>query len=242
MMRNIQGLGLLLLASAPMITAVIPPVELCPSCPKPKHCFNEGWDWAYYSNPLHNDGEDYPGFRADVFKTRDPAYSDVTPWIGGHLGYTEADPDTTTFYQSSTQLNSTYFALSHHAYLYACESGAWQFDVSRVDDAVLAWVGDAAYAGWTDANADARAAWTFLGAAGQHFGAASFARDLDGGRFYPMRFVFANAQWGGNFNLTITSPSGVIVHRSGRGSDWVVRSSCGFDTSAPRFPDFGAET
>ncbi|KAI6093483.1 GLEYA domain-containing protein [Hypoxylon rubiginosum] len=242
MTRYLQSLSVLLLASVPMSTAIIPPIELCPSCPKPIRCFNEGWDWAYYSNPRHNDGEDYPGFRADVYKTQAPVYSGTTPWIGGHLGYTQANPDTTIFYGSSPQLNSTYFALDHHAYLYACERGTWQFDVSLVDDVVLAWVGDAAYSGWTDANADVKAVWTFLGGAGQHYGSASFSKDLDGGRFYPMRFFFANAQWGGNFNLTITSPSGVIVHQSGRNSDWVVQSSCGLDTSAPRFPDFGEET
>ncbi|KAI1765274.1 GLEYA domain-containing protein [Hypoxylon sp. FL1150] len=248
-MHYLQSLSLLVLASVPMSTAIIPPIELCPSCPKPIHCSNEGWDWAYYSNPIHNDGEDYPGFRADVYKTQIPVYKTqipvyvgTTPWIGGHLGYTDAGLDTTIFYGSSPQLNSTYFALNHHAYLYACEPGTYQFDVSLVDDVVLAWVGDAAYSGWTDANADAKAVWTFLGGAGQHYGSASFRRDLDGGRFYPMRFVFADAQGGGNFNLTITSPSGVIVHQSGRDSDWVVRTSCDLGISAPRFPDFGKET
>ncbi|KAI1401094.1 GLEYA domain-containing protein [Hypoxylon fuscum] len=241
MMRNFKNLCLAFLVSVPMATAILPPVELCPSCPKPIHCFNEGWDWAYYSNPLHNDGKNYPGFRADIYKTRDPVYSDATPWIGGHLGYTEANPDTTTFYGSSTQLNSTYFVLNHHAYLYACESGSWQFDITYVDDVVFAWVGDAAYSGWTDANANAKAVWTFVGEPGTHWGTASFTQELDGGRFYPMRLVFGNGQWGGQFNLTITSPSGVIVHQSGGDSDWFVRFSCDLEISAPRFPAFGAE-
>ncbi|KAI0842970.1 GLEYA domain-containing protein [Hypoxylon sp. FL0890] len=240
MKLNLLQLSSLLLASVPKSTATLPPVELCPSCPKPAHCLNQGFDWAYYSNPIFNSGEGYPGFRADVYKTRQPIYSDVTPWIGGHLGYSAANPDTNTFYGSSVELNSTYFALNHHAYLYACESGTWQFDITNVDDVVFAWVGDVAYSGWTDGNADAKAVWTFLG--DTHYGSASFRQDLDGGRFYPMRFVFADGQWGGSFNLTITSPSGIIVHQSGRDSDWIVRFSCDFEISAPRFPAFGAET
>ncbi|KAI1376306.1 GLEYA domain-containing protein [Hypoxylon crocopeplum] len=238
MKGSLARLSLLLLASVPLSMAFLPPVELCPSCPKPKFCA-KGFDWAYYSNPLHNDGENYPGFRADVYKTRNPLYSDVTPWIGGHLGYTQANPDTSTFYGSSPELNSTYFAMNHHGYLYACESGTWQFDITFVDDVVLGWIGDTAYSGWTDENADAKAVWTFQGE--YHYGSASIRKDLDGNRFHPMRFVFADGQWGGLFNLTITSPSGVIVHRSGQDSDWVVRF-CDFERSAPRFPAFGAET
>ncbi|OTA98469.1 hypothetical protein M426DRAFT_325947 [Hypoxylon sp. CI-4A] len=240
MKSNLQKLIQLALASIPMSAAIIPPVELCPSCPKPIHCLNQGWDWAYYSNPLHNDGEGYPGFSADIFKTQEPVYSDVTPWIGKHLGYTDANPDTTTFYGSTEELNNTYFALNQHAYLYACEGGTWQFDITYVDDVVLAWVGEKAYSGWTDENADAKAVWTYLG--DNHYGSASFRTDLDGGRFHPLRFVFANGQWGGLFNLTITSPSGVIVHQSGSDSDYIVRFSCDFEVSAPRFPAFGAET
>ncbi|KAI2470064.1 GLEYA domain-containing protein [Annulohypoxylon bovei var. microspora] len=234
-----KALGLFL-ASVPLSTATIPPVTFCPSCPKPVHCDNGGWDWAYYSNPLFNSGEGYPGFSADVYKTRQPEYTAVTPSIGGHLGYTTASPDMSTFYGSSKEFNATYFAINHHAYLYACEGGTWQFDISYVDDVVFAWVGETAYSGWTDANADAKAVWTFQG--DTHYGSASFRKELEGGGFNPLRFVFADGQWGGIFNLTITSPSGIIAHQSGRDSDYIVRYSCDFQISAPKFPDFGAET
>ncbi|KAI1476710.1 GLEYA domain-containing protein [Daldinia eschscholtzii] len=240
MKSTLQTLCTLLLASLPLSAAILP-IELCPSCPKPKHCSNRGWDWAYYANPIHNDGENYPGFRADVYKTRNPSYSAVTPWIGGPLGATEANPSTSPFYGSPVELNSTYFALNHHAYLYACEGGTWQFDVSFVDDVVFAWIGETAFEGWTDANADAKAVWTFAGSPGTHYGSASVRKELEGNKFHPLRFVFSDGQGGGLFNLTITSPSGVIVHRSGQDSDWIVRYSCGLDNSAPRFPEFGSE-
>ncbi|KAI1656640.1 GLEYA domain-containing protein [Daldinia decipiens] len=230
MKLTLQNLSALLLASLPLSTAILP------------HCDNQGWDWAYYSNPLHNDGENYPGFRADLYKTRNPVYSGVTPWIGGRLGYTDANPDTSTFYGSPVELNSTYFALNHHAYLHACEGGTWQFDITSVDDVAFAWIGETAVSGWTGANADAKAAWTFVGNGNNHCGSASVRKDLEGNRFHHLRFVFANGRWGGLFNLTVTSPSGIIMHRSGRDSDWIVRYSCGFDTSASRFPDFGSES
>ncbi|KAI1499568.1 GLEYA domain-containing protein [Biscogniauxia marginata] len=238
MKNNIQSLAIILLASMPFgNTGVVPPKELCPNCPKPLHCLNQGWDWAYYENPIFNAGEGYPTFSADAYKTREPLYSDVTPSIGGQVG---AGAGTSPVYGSSTELNATYFALNHHAYLYACESGRWQFDITFVDDVVFAWVGDTAYSGWTDENADAKAVWTFQGT--NHFGSASFVQELDGGRFYPLRFVFADGQAGGRFELTITSPSGIIVHQSGRDSDWIVRFLCDLATSAPRFPEFGKET
>ncbi|KAI2618397.1 hypothetical protein GGR54DRAFT_153344 [Hypoxylon sp. NC1633] len=116
-----------------------------------------------------------------LYKTRDPLYSDVTPWISGRLSYTKANPDTSSFYKSSTKLNSTYFALNHHAYLYACEGGTWQFDITFVDDVVFGWVESATRRtpGWTDQNADAKAVWTYLG--DNHYSSASFRQDLDGG-------------------------------------------------------------
>ncbi|KAI0890667.1 GLEYA domain-containing protein [Annulohypoxylon maeteangense] len=230
----------LLLASVPLSTATIPPITSCLSCLKPIHCDNVGWDWAYYSNPLTDSGEGYPGFRADVYKTRQPLYTGVTPSIGGHLGLTATSPDVTTFYGSTEELNATHFAINHHAYLYACENGSYQFDITYVDDAVFAWVGETAYSGWTDANRDAKAAWTPHG--DWHSGSASFRKDLEIGSFNPLRFVFGNGQGGGAFNLTITSPSGVIVHQSGQDSDYIVRYSCDLKISAPEFPAFGAET
>ncbi|KAI1432664.1 hypothetical protein GGR50DRAFT_581286 [Xylaria sp. CBS 124048] len=210
----------------------------CPSCQKPSHCGNEGWDWAYYSNPLTNSGENYPGYRADAFKTKTPGYTSVTPVIGS----TAALGADSHIYNSSVTLSSTYFTLNQHAYLWACEAGTWQFDISGVDDIVLAWVGGVAYSGWTDQNANGRAVWSFQGST--HTGSASFTSVLPADTFVPVRFVFGNGQAGGAFRVTITSPSGVIVHQTGRAAnnDWIVRYSCPFDPRAPRFPTFGQES
>ncbi|KAI0525730.1 hypothetical protein F5B22DRAFT_357636 [Xylaria bambusicola] len=207
--------------------------DTCQSCPKPKRCSSIGWDWAYYPNPLTNSGENYPNFRADVFKAQTPAYTGETPVIG------RASAFGTTIYNSSTTLNSAYFVLNQHAYLWACEAGTWQFDISGVDDLVLAWVGDLAYSGWTDDNASGRAVWTFQGTA-SHTGSASFTAELPGSSFVPVRFLFANAQGGGAFKVTITSPSGVIIHQTGRDTNngWLVRD-CG--VRAPGFASFGQE-
>ncbi|KAK5627241.1 hypothetical protein RRF57_002956 [Xylaria bambusicola] len=207
--------------------------DTCQSCPKPNRCSSVGWDWAYYPNRLTNNGENYPGFRADVFKTRAPTYTGETPVIG------RASAFGTTIYNSSATLDSTYFVLNQHAYLWACEAGIWQFDITGVDDLVLAWVGDLAYSGWTDENASGRAVWGFQGT-GSHAGSASFTAELAGSSFVPVRFLFANAQGGGAFKVTITSPSGVIVHQTGRdiNNGWFVRD-CG--ARAPGFDSFGQE-
>ncbi|KAI1310004.1 hypothetical protein F5Y03DRAFT_392435 [Xylaria venustula] len=214
------------------------PDPSCPSCSKPKHCSNVGWDFGYYPNSLTNSGENYPGFRADTFKTQNPTFTNVTSVIG------KATAFDTSIYNSSASLQSSYFFLNHHAYLWACEKGTWQFDISGVDDLVLAWVGDLAYSGWTDDNANGRAVWTFQNTGGTRTGSASFTADLAGATFVPVRFVFANAQGGGAFKVTITSPSGIIVHQTGRdtNNDWIVRYSCPGSAKAPKFPAFGQES
>ncbi|KAI1345306.1 hypothetical protein F5Y01DRAFT_300857 [Xylaria sp. FL0043] len=213
-----------------------PDPSACPSCSKPKHCDNAGWDWAYYPNQLTNSGENYPGFRDDVFKTQTSTYTNVTSVIG------QASAFGTAIYNSSATLDSSYFVLNQHAYLWACEKGTWQFDISGVDDLVLAWVGDLAYSGWTDHNANGRAVWTFQGT-GSRTGSASFTADLDRSAFVPVRFLFANAQGGGAFKVTIISPSGIIVHQTGRvtNNDWMVRYSCSGAPNAPKFPSYGEE-
>ncbi|KAI0810453.1 hypothetical protein GGR55DRAFT_108820 [Xylaria sp. FL0064] len=140
----------------------------------------------------------------------------------------------TAIYNSSATLDSSYFVLNQHAYLWACEKGTWQFDISGVDDL--------AYSGWTDDNANGRAVWTFQGT-GSHTGSASFTADLDGPAFVPVRFLFANAQGGGAFKVTITSPSGIIIHQTGRetNNNWMVRYSCSGAPSAPKFPSYREE-
>ncbi|KAI1493309.1 GLEYA domain-containing protein [Biscogniauxia mediterranea] len=237
-----QSLALLLAASARLAhaAAVTYPGDLCPStCGKPLHCLNAGWDWAYYANPLHNNGNDYPGFSPESFKTKEPVYAGVTGAIGGPVG--NASAGVAPIYESSADLNATYFALNQHAYLYACESGAWQFNLTGVDDAAFAWLGDAAYSGWTAKNANATAIWSFTNSR-VHLGSSSFVGQLTGGQYYPLRVVFGDGQGAGSFNFTITSPSGVVVHQSGVDSDYLVRFSCDLAQSAPRFPEFGKET
>ncbi|KAI1418751.1 hypothetical protein F5Y12DRAFT_789623 [Xylaria sp. FL1777] len=225
MVYFIYSLGLLYLATG------------AASCSNPKHCSNVGWDWAYYPNPLTSNGENYPGFRADVFKTETPTYTNTTPVIG------RASAFGTTIYNSSTTLNRTYFVLNQHAYLWACEEGTWQFDISGMDDLVLAWVGDLTYSGWTDDNASGRATWTFQGT-GAHAGSASFTAELGAFSFVPVRFLIANAQDGGAFKVTITSPSGIIVHQTGRetNNDWIARYLCAGAPKAPEFPSFKQES
>ncbi|KAI5917181.1 GLEYA domain-containing protein [Camillea tinctor] len=250
MKSTIQSLTLLLAtAYAPSINgAAMPypevpvpyPGDLCPpSCAKPLHCLNAGWDWAYYSNPLRNTGNgDYPGFSPESFKTKEPVYTGVTDTIGGRIS--DGTNGVVPVYGSSADLNATYFALNHHAYLYACESGAWQFNVSGVDDGVYVWLGEPAYTGWTDENANAKAFWAFDN--GTKLGSKSFESQLTGGQYYPLRVVFGNGLGIGSFNFTITSPSGIVVHQSGTDSDYLVRFSCDLEQSAPRFPEFGKET
>ncbi|GAP84204.1 putative conidiospore surface [Rosellinia necatrix] len=250
MMRNTRTLGLLSLATG-VLSSVLPFLPSIPSlpypsypsddypsyppdyptCAKPKHCSNVGWDWAEYPNPVTYTGAGYPGFRGDVYKTKAPDHTGVTTVIGGvpSLGG--------SIYNYSTPVPTTYFALNHHAYLWACEAGDWRFDIGRVDDIVQLWVGDKAYSGWADENTDARVVYNAGSSAG------SFVATLRGGGFVPIRVLFANAQGGGAFQLNVTSPGGTVVHQTGRNTenDYFVRYSCHGEPHAPEFAPFGQE-
>jgi hypothetical protein len=103
---------------------------------------------------------------------------------------------------------------------------------------VYLWIGAKAYAGWNDGNADAKALYNQP----DHIaGSASFKFDLPANAYIPIRIVYGQAQYGGGFKFTITSPSGrVLVDSDVASSPFIVRTSCD-GVLAPQYPPFGAE-
>ncbi|RSL52423.1 hypothetical protein CEP53_008099 [Fusarium sp. AF-6] len=176
-------------------------------------------------------------FHPASFKTQNPLYVGTTPYVGG-LYQPNSENAPGPIYGSTADLNLDYFALNHHAYLYACETGTYQFNIPYANDAVYLWVGAKAYAGWIEINADAKARYNQP----DHIaGSASFSIDIPGGAYVPIRFVYGQAQYGGGFQFTITSPSGqVVVGSEATSSPYVVRYSCD-GILAPQYPAFGQE-
>ncbi|KAM0210800.1 hypothetical protein ACHAPQ_003753 [Fusarium lateritium] len=207
-------------------------------CATPIACSNVGFDWAYYSNPTQNTDTTYSSFHPASFKSTDPIFVGTTPRIGGLFNGPNNAPSG-PIYGSSTDLDLDYFALNHHGYIYACEGGTYKFDIPYANDAVYLWLGAKAYSGWTEGNADAKALYNQP----DHIaGRASFQIALPANVFIPIRIVYGQAQYGGGFQFTVTSPSGrVIVDSDAASNPLIVRYSCD-GVIAPAYPGFGMET
>lgn len=210
--------------------------EAASICQTPIACNNLGFDWAYYSNPAQNTDTTYSSFHPSSFKRVNPSFVGTTRQIGGLYNSPGTDPVGPIY--GSSDLALDYFALNHHAYIYACEAGTYKFDIPYANDGVYLWVGAKAYAGWTDGNADAKALYNQP----DHIaGSASFTVDIPADVYIPIRIVYGQAQYGGGFTFTITSPSGKILLDSGAASSpFIVRNSCD-GVSAPQYPQFGQE-
>ena len=207
------------------------------ACPTPVSCDNLGFDWAYYSNPAQNTDTTYSSFEPQSFKRVNPVYVGTTRQIGGLYQSANAAQGG-PIYGSSQNLPLDYFALNHHGYLYACEAGTYKFDIPYVKDALYLWIGAKAYVGWTSGNADAKGLYN---QPDQTAGSARFEVDLPAGGYIPLRFVYGQAQYGGGFTFTVTSPSGqILVGDDVTSSPYIVRNSCD-GIQAPMYPPFGRE-
>lgn len=221
------------------IVTATPSPPACPSpCPPPPSCNNLGFDWAYYNNSARNTDTTYSTFHPDTYKTIKPLYVGTTSYVGGGYGQGSENRAGPIYDSSTENLKLDFFALNHHAYLYACEGGKYIINISYSNDAVFLWTGAKAYAGWTDENADARARYNQP----DHIpGSARYELTIPANTYMPIRFVYGQAQYGGGFSFTVTAPSGqVIVSDKETFSPYVVRYSCD-KTTAPVFPAFGRE-
>lgn len=208
------------------------------ACSVPPACGNLGFDWAYYNSSARNTDKAYSSFHPTTFKRIKPLYVGTTPYVSGPYGQKTGQPGP-IYGSSNKNFKLDYFALNHVAYLYACEQGTYRISIPYANDAVYLWTGRKAYAGWTEANADAKALYNQP----DHVaGSAKFAVTIPADTYVPIRFVYGQAQYGGGFTFNVTTPSGqVIVGSDTQGSPYVVRYSCD-QTIAPRFTAFGRES
>lgn len=209
------------------------------SCPVPPSCDNLGFDWAYYNSSARNNDKTYSSFRPVTFKKTKPVYTQITRFVGGSGMFGPASQGSRSgiIYGSKVDLKWDYFAVNHHAYLYACEAGTYHITVPYANDAVDIWVGAKAYSGWTDGNADAKARYN---QADHIAGHANFTFNVPEATYMPIRFFFGQAQLGGVFLFNITTPTGQVIVSDSESGPYVVRHSCDGAT-APKFPAFGSE-
>ncbi|EXM19845.1 hypothetical protein FOTG_12284, partial [Fusarium oxysporum f. sp. vasinfectum 25433] len=91
---------------------------------------------------------------------------------------------------------------------------------------------------WSAGNADAKALYNQP----DHIaGSAHFEIDLPAGVYIPIRFIYGQAQYGGGFTFTVTTPNGqVLVGNDVTASPYIVRYSCD-GIIAPAYLPFGSE-
>ncbi|KAF5657457.1 hypothetical protein FHETE_10427 [Fusarium heterosporum] len=225
-------------ATTETTTTEVAPTTTAPGlCATPVPCDNLGFDWAYYANPAQNTDTTYSNFHPASFKDTNPIYVGTTRKIGGLYQGSGANTQG-PIYDSTTDLSLDYFALNHHGYFYACESGTYKFEIPYANDAVYLWLGSPAYASWSENNANAKARYNQP----DHIaGSASFEVDLPADVYIPIRLVYGQAQYGGGFTFTITSPSGqVLAGNDVVSSPLIVRYSCD-GINAPQYLPFGQE-
>ncbi|KAI1105830.1 GLEYA domain-containing protein [Jackrogersella minutella] len=196
------------------------------ACAAAQQCGNQGVQWAEYPN-TSGDNEDgtYSSFLPEAYKTATPDHTGTLSNLGGI-----ANSDLSAY---GSSIPSTEFVLNHRGYLFVPQTGTYTFSHGRVDDGLVLWVGSPAYQGWTRANADFAAAYGT--------GAGSATVDLVAGDYVPIRYVFAQADGGSGFQLTVTAPDGtVFLDSTTTTSPYLVQYLCG--DNARMYPDFGQET
>lgn len=139
-----------------------------------------------------------------------------------------------TIYGQCERSSSDFFTLNQRGYIFAQQTGTYTFTASDIDDIVELWIGDKAYSGWTRQNADLDLAIF------QNY--VPFSIDLTAGQYYPVRIVFGQAQGAAKFQMAVTAPDSTeFLGPNSQESPYLVSYSCD-ESTAPRFPSFGAES
>ena len=206
-------------------------------------CNNQGMQWAYWNNTQGANGandngvtDGYTIFDPTVYKNQDPWYNATTPGSGGIN-----NPSTNVAIPISIYgvpgFVADYFALGQKGYIYAEQTGNYNFTIAGVDDWLGIWLGPNAQSGWTKQNTNFQVG--YVSSAGK----GSFTYAATKGQYIPFRMVFGQAQGAAVFNVSLTAPNGALVAgpTTSYTSD-VVQFGCGNDINqAPYFSGWGNE-
>lgn len=209
---------------------------MVPTNTPPANCSNQGLAYAVQDNPFINDystTDPYASFNASYFQTAPVEYQSTTTKLG--FNASDGSPPQQV-YDQGPKFTTTNITINNRGYLYAKESGNYTFSAPSVDDIFLLWLGPDAYNNYTRRNANL--VQNYINpAAGSS--ATTYSIYLQKGTYTPIRFIYANAEAGGNYALTLTAPDGSVIISSNteQTSPYLVQFSC--DGSAPRFPPFG---
>jgi hypothetical protein len=222
-------------------TVTVTPTSTAIYCPSPTpdlSCSNQGVQFAYYPSPfgVNSDGV-YSQFNPTYFKSLAPTVLGVAGSAGGIGGSCASSSSTFNFYGYTENCNN--IALNYRGYLYAGQTGTFTFSITSADDIVLVWAGQAAYSGWTRANALLDVTYPELGSG---TGGIVGTYAATAGQYIPLRILFSQGDGPFAFGVQITAPDGtVVLSASSSSSDYLVQNSCD-GTTAPAYAAFGSES
>lgn len=141
----------------------------------------------------------------------------------------------------SGPFSSSSFGIQHRGYLYAGQTGTYEFYNILVDSADWLWIGqNPAYSGYEKTKAILSGTYDQ-----DRPNPNNVTKSLVAGTYYPLRLLFGNDQQKADLTFNITAPNGdIIASQSGpniSGYDWIVGFSCD-GVSAPDFKPWGEET
>ena len=208
-------------------------------------CGNVGLQYAIqtniYQRGLQAQDPTYSAFAAAAFHTAAPTATGVTTYV--EVPVIQQGASSGAVY-GNTISPPVYFGVDHRGYLFAKETGSFQFYFPISDDITLLWVGAYARAGWTRANADIEQLYNSSLAQAQ--AQYTFRYSMTQGQYAPLRILYANANYAAQFRLTIIAPDGSVVSNgsaaaAGPGSPYLVQYSCD-GTTAPQYQAWGHES
>ncbi|KAF7901271.1 hypothetical protein EAF00_003492 [Botryotinia globosa] len=125
------------------------------------NCNNIGVQFAAFAETpqIINSAGTYANFNSVIYKTQTAEITGNTTAVSYSVTtYT----NTAVFVYGSTQkLNDFYLVIDNRGYLFAQMTGTYTFSTTSADDILFLWVGANAYSGWTRANADLIATFTY---------------------------------------------------------------------------------
>lgn len=211
-------------------------------------CMN-GSRYAYYK--LENNGDDTensaPGRIPDnsqegsdewrdeylnvgtVLRDQDPTATGTSKSLGVD---TQCEGDETTdVYGDEYDGDTLSTIVQNIGYFHLSKSGTYTFRLTNADEAIFLWTGDKAKEGWTQGNADAKAAYV-RGSSED----GSFEVDATAGEYIPYRILWANSVGCGGFQVQVNDPDGeTIIGRGQDNDDGQFGYMCGDNLDAPDF-------
>jgi len=176
-------------------------------------------------------------FDSSLLQTLSPIQTGTSSGAGG-FSSDDSSPLSTIYNKLAGQnLAQDLTALVQRAYFVAPQSGEYTFTLSNVNndaDQALLWLGDNAFSGYNNGNADCQASLATTGS-------CQVVADLTQGDYLPYRILYQHGTGPEGFNFEIADAQGNdVVDSSSLVPSSIVRSSCD-GTSAPAFGPFGDE-